>query len=129
MWEKRPVREARSPEIERATRLTAHSPAQSVADWTERDGDAESHLARPGENDANGGSPWDPEVILKEAIARLTRTLLAVPAFAPVRTPRSSLVMPVSPYAVGSLIFEGVTVSRTLAHRVTSKSGDHRTRF
>ena len=79
MWEKRPVREARSPEIERATRLTAHSPAQSVADWTERDGDAESHLARPGENDANGGSPWDPEVILKEAIARLTRTLLTVP--------------------------------------------------
>jgi hypothetical protein len=77
--EKQPVRETRSREIERATRLTAHSTAQSVAVQTDRDGDGESHLARPGENDANGGSLRDPEVILKEAIARLTRTLLTVP--------------------------------------------------
>jgi hypothetical protein len=57
----------------------AHSPAQSVADLTDRDGDGESHLARPTENDANGGSLRDPELILREAIARLTRTLLTAP--------------------------------------------------
>jgi len=57
----------------------AQSPAHSVADRTDRDGDGESQLARPGENDANGGSPRDPEAVLKGAIARLTRTLLTAP--------------------------------------------------
>ena len=57
----------------------AHSPAQSAADLIDRDGDGESHLAKPTEDDAYGGSLRDPELILKEAIARLTRTLLTAP--------------------------------------------------
>jgi hypothetical protein len=77
--EKRPLRETRSPEIERATGLTAHSQAHSIADPTDDAGDGKSQLAKPSENDANGGSRQDPEAVLKGAIARLTRNLLTVP--------------------------------------------------
>jgi hypothetical protein len=78
-WEKRPLRETRSFEIERATGLTAHSRAHSIAGPTGDAGDCRSELAKPSENDANGGSPRDPEAVLKGAIARLTRTLLTAP--------------------------------------------------
>jgi hypothetical protein len=77
--EKQPLRETRSPEIERATGLTAHSRAHSIADPTEDAGDGGSELVKPSEDDANGGSARDLEAILKAAIARLTRTLLTAP--------------------------------------------------
>jgi hypothetical protein len=77
--EKQPLRETRSPEIERATGLTAHSQAHSIAEPTDDAGGGKSQLEKPSESEANGGSRRDPEAVLKGAIACLTRTLLTAP--------------------------------------------------